>query len=573
MALGVAKLEKAYRQNPQAPLFAHLAEIYLKKGDVPRALTLCLSGCKLFPDYPTGHLILSRCYEVQGDLKDARKALLRGLLLDPVNPSGFGRLARICHQLGDLPMALKSMQRAANLDVFSETAHEEVETLEEELRNRGDDNGSVVETVEEETVTTPLTPTANPDQNSVLGSTNDAVEMETPSPVEEESGAVSRSEGQSQSDEPTRDEPFAHVFDAPDSNTTSSQPDDDPAKSMKSADEIQDDIDAFFDTMGAGSAAPQETGAPDAADSSSGEDRQDLDFAGTAEPPTSPEAVAQESPPDLVSLSVEPTDPSSSPPDPASLEGSETLATLMAPTGAADEKPPATTPDADAQSPTDRSPSSIDNYGNDLLALSVPPDENLATPTSEEEQIGGEDRGTDEPSATGQGDQIVDSFITLGDESSSELLPLSTASEAVDLPPDPMLFIDDNSTRPPESRVADLDGTAPAPGSPPDESEDLVVEGEESDDSEIASLAPGEDRELSRLFQEIDGHGSEQSHSGGLEASGEPAQNEGSIATATLAAIYLQQGLVEQAIQVYKRLLEAEPENAELRRKIQELNG
>ena len=568
MALGVAKLEKAYRRNPQAPLFAHLAEIYLKKGDVPRALTLCLSGCKLFPDYPTGHLILSRCYEVQGDLEDARKALLRGLLLDPLNPCGFGRLARLCHQLGDLPMALKSMQKAANLDAFSETAQEEVEALEEELRNHGDDNGSVVETVEEETVAVPSEPGSNPDQDSDLGSTNEAAEMETPSPVEEEASQVSQPEHHSQDDDSTQDEPFARVYAAPDLDAPSSQADDDPADSMKSADEIQDEIDAFFDTMGDGLAAPQETGAPDAADSSVG--RQNLDVAGTdEEAPTSVEAGAQESPTDLVSLSAEPTDISS--PDPASLEGSETLATLMAPTGAGDGEPPETTPHGDAESPADLSPSTNDDLGNDLLVLSAPSDENVVEPAPDEEQIleGG---GADQPSAAEEGDQIVDSFITLSDASSSEPLPLSAEGEAIDLPADPMLFIDSNSTRPPESRVADLDGTAPAPSSPPDESEDLGLEGEDSEDGEIASLAPGEDRELTRLFQEIDDHGSEQSCSD-EEASGEPAQNEGSIATATLAGIYLQQGLVGQALQIYKRLLEEEPENAEIRRKIQELNG
>lgn len=568
MALGVAKLEKAYRRNPQAPLFAHLAEIYLKKGDVPRALTLCLSGCKLFPDYPTGHLILSRCYEVQGDLEDARKALLRGLLLDPVNPCGFGRLARLCHQLGDLPMALKSMQKAANLDAFSETAQEEVETLEEELRNHGDDNGSVVETVEEETVAVPSEPGSNPDQDSDLGSTNEAVEMETPSPVEEEASQVSQPEHHSQDDDSTQDEPFARIYPEPDREAPSSQADDDPANSMKSADEIQDEIDAFFDTMGDGIAAPPETAAPDAADTSVG--RQNLDVAGTdEEAPTSVEAGAQESPTDLVSLSAEPTDISS--PDPASLEGSETLATLMAPTGAGDGEPPETTPHADAESPADLSPSTNDDLGNDLLILSAPSDENVVEPAPDEEQIleGG---GADQPSAVEERDQMVDSFITLSDASSSEPLPLSAEAEAIDLPADPMLFIDSNSTRPPESRVADLDGTAPAPESPPDENEDLGLEGEDSEDGEIASLAPGEDRELTRLFQEIDDHGSEQSCSD-EETSGEPAQNEGSIATATLAGIYLQQGLVGQALQIYKRLLEEEPENAEIRRKIQELNG
>ena len=564
MALGVAKLEKAYRRNPQAPLFAHLAEIYLKKGDVPRALTLCLSGCKLFPDYPTGHLILGRCYEVQGDLEDARKALLRGLLLDPVNPSGFARLARVCRQLGDLPMALKSMQKAADLDAFSETAHEEVEALEEELRDHSDDDDSAVETVEDETATSSLAPASNFDQDSAAGSTSGGVELETPAPEREEAGGDSEPEDQ-RGEEPAQAEPFARVYYAPDSETT----DDEPAKSMKSAEEIQDDIDAFFDTMGASAATPQEAVPTDAPDSSVRESGQDLDgLVAAEETPTSPEAGTQAA--DLLSLSAEAEDTNLA--DPASLEGSDTLATLMDPASAADGAPPEATPEADATPASDRSLSTVD-VDNDLLVLSPPSVENLAPPPPGPAQINEEDRSPFEPSATAEGAQLTDSFITLGDESSSESIPPSSEWSAADSPVDPLLFIDSNSSRPPESRVADLDGTAPAPGNSLDEIEDLDLEGEEPDDDEIASLGPGEDRELSRLFREIDEHVAEQEDKSAQGVSGDPAQQKSGFATATLAGIYLRQGLVGQALEVYKRLLEKEPENAEIRRKIQELNG
>ena len=537
MALGVAKLEKAYRRNPQAPLFAHLAEIYLKKGDVPRALTLCLSGCKLFPDYPTGHLILSRCYEVQGDLEGARKALLRGLLLDPVNPSGFGRLARLCHQLGDLPMALKSMQKAANLDAFSEAAQEKVQSLEQELRNHEDDNGSVAEAVG-------TAPESEQGQDSVSASSGEVAEIQATSPVGEEESQDSEPGGA----EPAADEPFGRIYEAPEPEATSGHADD-PAKSMKSADEIQDDIDAFFDTMGAGPAAPPSMDTT-IADPASTEGGRDPDSTEDVEETATLESVALESSPDLLSLSVEPTRDI---PADALDSGAETLATLMAPTVAADEETAETDTEAGADPPADLTAPATDNETNALFVLSA--------------------GGAVDPSATEESDPVVDSFITLSDASSSDASLASMESEEVDAPADPMLFLDGNSTRPPESRVADLDGTAPAPSSPPDESEDLGPDREESDRGDIASLAPGEDREFVRLFEEINEHGSEQPEISGEGNPDETAPKEMSIATATLAALYQQQGLVEQAVGIYKRLLEQEPENAEFRRKIQELKG
>lgn len=124
-----SKLEKAVRRNPRAPLFARLADHYLRRGRVEQAVVLCEEGCERFPDYPTGHLVLSRCYEAQDQFEEARTSLDRGLRLDPQNPAGFRQLSRIYAQMGNGPLALKSLEAAAQLDPFSDSLAAELEQL------------------------------------------------------------------------------------------------------------------------------------------------------------------------------------------------------------------------------------------------------------------------------------------------------------------------------------------------------------------------------------------------------------------------------------------------------------
>ena len=92
MASRLAKLEKAYRQNPDSPLFARLADLYLKRGKAESALELCLQGCQNFPEYATGFLVLAKCYEESGAVGEARDALDQALRIDPVNPKAYERL-------------------------------------------------------------------------------------------------------------------------------------------------------------------------------------------------------------------------------------------------------------------------------------------------------------------------------------------------------------------------------------------------------------------------------------------------------------------------------------------------
>lgn len=134
MALRLSKLEKTYRRNPQSILFAHLADLYLHKNQVSRALSLCEAGCELFPDYVSGFTILSKCYQARGDLEKARAAQQKALDLDPENPGGLVRLARIFRDLGRPAPALESLQQAASLDDLDSGSRELMDRLTYALR-------------------------------------------------------------------------------------------------------------------------------------------------------------------------------------------------------------------------------------------------------------------------------------------------------------------------------------------------------------------------------------------------------------------------------------------------------
>ena len=134
MADRLLRLEKACRQNPDSPLFARLADLYLRRGKVFRALNLCEKGCERFPGYTTGFQILSKCYEAQGELEEARRALDRALDLDSESPGGFKQLSRIYQDLGMSDMALKSLEQAAQLDPLDQNLSEQVDQLACALR-------------------------------------------------------------------------------------------------------------------------------------------------------------------------------------------------------------------------------------------------------------------------------------------------------------------------------------------------------------------------------------------------------------------------------------------------------
>ena len=125
----ITKLEKAQRQNPGVPLFARVADEHLRRGRVSPALALCQEGCERFPDYPTGFLLLGRCYRARGNFEEARNLFGLALRLDPQNSAGFAALSEAYEQLGNITLALQCMRQAAFLDPYSEDLFREAERL------------------------------------------------------------------------------------------------------------------------------------------------------------------------------------------------------------------------------------------------------------------------------------------------------------------------------------------------------------------------------------------------------------------------------------------------------------
>ena len=129
MLFRISKLEKALRENPGMPLFARLADEYLRRGRVAPALALCQEGCERFPDYPTGFFLLARCYEARGNFEEVRNALDRALRLDPENPAAFAALSAAWERLGEITLALQCMRQAAFLEPYSGNLKREAERL------------------------------------------------------------------------------------------------------------------------------------------------------------------------------------------------------------------------------------------------------------------------------------------------------------------------------------------------------------------------------------------------------------------------------------------------------------
>jgi tetratricopeptide (TPR) repeat protein len=78
-------LSQKLSDNPQSPLFARLADIYLSKNQSSEALKLCEAGVQLYSSYATGFVVLGKCYLALNENSKARLAFSQALHLAPFN--------------------------------------------------------------------------------------------------------------------------------------------------------------------------------------------------------------------------------------------------------------------------------------------------------------------------------------------------------------------------------------------------------------------------------------------------------------------------------------------------------
>jgi len=99
-------LSQKLSDNPQSPLFARLADIYLSKNQSSEALKLCEAGVQSYASYATGYVVLGKCYLALNENSKARLAFSQALHLAP-----FNQVAR--KLLEDIPFAVEEPQSVA----------------------------------------------------------------------------------------------------------------------------------------------------------------------------------------------------------------------------------------------------------------------------------------------------------------------------------------------------------------------------------------------------------------------------------------------------------------------------
>ncbi len=99
-------LSQKLSDNPQSPLFARLADIYLSKNQSSEALKLCEAGVQAYSSYATGFVVLGKCYLALNENSKARLAFSQALHLAP-----FNQVAR--KLLDEIPFAVEDPANAA----------------------------------------------------------------------------------------------------------------------------------------------------------------------------------------------------------------------------------------------------------------------------------------------------------------------------------------------------------------------------------------------------------------------------------------------------------------------------
>ncbi|MGE0354100.1 MAG: tetratricopeptide repeat protein [Gemmatimonadales bacterium] len=131
----IERLERRHAENPQGRTFAPLAEAYRKAGDLPRALELLSYGLELHPDYLSASVVLGRCHMDLGDLPQAETAFRRVLDLDRENVIAIKALAEISERTTRLDEAEHWLTYLLTIDAGNAEAREQLARVSELQRS------------------------------------------------------------------------------------------------------------------------------------------------------------------------------------------------------------------------------------------------------------------------------------------------------------------------------------------------------------------------------------------------------------------------------------------------------
>lgn len=111
----IEDLRKRYHENPRR-FFAPLANEYRKAGFLDRALLLCQKHVPEQPDNMNGLVVFGQILFESGDTEGAREPFENALRVDPENLIALRHLGDIARIGGDLPVAKQWYERVLELD-------------------------------------------------------------------------------------------------------------------------------------------------------------------------------------------------------------------------------------------------------------------------------------------------------------------------------------------------------------------------------------------------------------------------------------------------------------------------
>jgi tetratricopeptide (TPR) repeat protein len=114
-----AELEALFRKYENAPdsyVFAPLADAYRKAGMLEEAVEICRKGVRKNPGYPSGHVVLGKCYFDVGEVEMAGESFRSVLELDENNLVALKYLGMIQAGRGRLDAAREHFKHILVLD-------------------------------------------------------------------------------------------------------------------------------------------------------------------------------------------------------------------------------------------------------------------------------------------------------------------------------------------------------------------------------------------------------------------------------------------------------------------------
>jgi len=126
----IDKLERRWKENPQGTVFAPLAEVYRKDGQLERAREVLQQGLVNNPDHIPGNIVLGRCCLDLGDDGGAEAAFSHVLELDPENVIALKALGDVTERQGRLAEASQWLGRLMHVDPTNDDARDQLKRVE-----------------------------------------------------------------------------------------------------------------------------------------------------------------------------------------------------------------------------------------------------------------------------------------------------------------------------------------------------------------------------------------------------------------------------------------------------------